>query len=329
LKILLTGAAGFIGSHTAERLLTRGDEVVGLDDFNDYYSPILKRHNIACAQNLRGFTLIEGDIRDRDLVEKLFRNNRFDAVIHLAARAGVRPSLKQPALYEAANVQGLLNLLEASVHHGKPYFLFASSSSVYGVSPRLPWREDDPVDCPISPYAITKRSGELLCYSYWRTYGLKSCALRFFTVYGPRQRPEMAISKFFRATLQGHSVTVYGDGSAKRDFTYVDDIVDGLIAALDRPMEHQIINLGGAHTTTILELIHKIGEVVGRKPEIVFEPTQPGDVPATWADSAKAEQLLGKTPTTSLKDGLKAQLDWINQNQQILGLSRPIQEIPL
>lgn len=296
MKILLTGAAGFIGSHTAERLLARGDEVVGLDDFNDYYPPAVKRSNIARSQTMRGFTLMEGDIRDAALVENLFRNNRFDAVVHLAARAGVRPSLQNPALYEAANVQGLLNLLEASIHHGKPYFVFASSSSVYGISPRLPWREDDAADCPISPYAITKRAGELLCFSYHQTYGLDTCSLRFFTVYGPRQRPEMAIAKFFRAILDGRPITIYGDGSARRDFTYVEDIVDGLLAALDRRFGHEIINLGGAHTVTVMEMVQAIGETTGRKPDIRFEAAQAGDVPATWADSSKARRLLGAAP---------------------------------
>lgn len=312
MKILLTGAAGFIGSHTSERLLERGDEVVGLDDFNDYYSPSLKRRNIARSQTMKGFTLIEGDIRDATLIENLFRNNRFDAVIHLAARAGVRPSIQDPALYEAANVQGLLNLLEASVHHGKPYFLFASSSSVYGISPRLPWREDDPADCPISPYAITKRAGELLCYSYHQTYDLNTCSLRFFTVYGPRQRPEMAIAKFFRANLEGKSITIYGDGSAKRDFTYVDDIVEGLLAALDRHFEHEIINLGGANTVSVLEMVKTIDQITGRQTEIRFDSTQAGDVPATWADSSKAMKLLGMAPKTSLMEGLHRYHQWLN-----------------
>ncbi|WP_257305580.1 NAD-dependent epimerase/dehydratase family protein [Geothrix campi] len=317
MKILVTGAAGFIGSHTVERLLDRGDEVVGLDDFNDYYDPTIKRRNIARAQTLRGFTLIEGDIRDEDLIEKLFHNNHFDAVIHLAARAGVRPSLKHPALYEAANVMGLLNLLEASVRHGKPYFVFASSSSVYGISPLLPWREDNPVDCPISPYAITKRAGELLCFSYHQTYSLDTCSLRFFTVYGPRQRPEMAIAKFFRAAFDGTPITIYGDGSAKRDFTYVEDIVDGLTAALDRRFQHEIINLGGAHTVTVLEMVKAIGEVSDRKLDIRFEPAQPGDVPATWADASKATKLLGMAPKTLLMDGLSRYHAWLKSNQYL------------
>ncbi|HLO69051.1 MAG TPA: NAD-dependent epimerase/dehydratase family protein [Holophaga sp.] len=316
-KVFLTGAAGFIGSHTAERLLERGDEVVGLDDFNDYYDPEIKRRNISRAQTLRGFTLIEGDIRDTDLINKLFKNNRFDCVIHLAARAGVRPSIANPALYEAANVQGLLNLLEASVHHGRPDFVFASSSSVYGVSPRLPWREDDPVDCPISPYAITKRAGELLCYNYHQIYGLNTCSLRFFTVYGPRQRPEMAIAKFFSAILEGHPIHVFGDGSARRDFTYVDDIVDGLVSAADHAFPNEIINLGGAHAVTVLELIEKIGRLTGREPKLIFGEPKPGDVPATWADPTRAQTLLGQTPHVSLDEGLERYYQWLQEMQQV------------
>lgn len=317
MKIFITGCAGFIGSHTTERLLSRGDEVVGLDDFNDYYDPAIKRANIVPSQMMKGFTLIEGDIRDTDLIEKLFRNNHFDAVIHLAARAGVRPSLKQPTLYEAANVMGLLNLLEASIKNSKPYFVFASSSSVYGISPRLPWREDDPVDCPISPYAVTKRAGELLCFNYHHTYGLNTCALRFFTVYGPRQRPEMAIAKFSRAILKGQDVTVFGDGSAIRDFTYVADIVDGLVSALDHHLDCEIVNLGGAHTVTVLELIQTLGQVLGKTPKLKYLETQPGDVPATWADATKAERLLGAAPRTSLNEGLIAYRNWLEESAMI------------
>ena len=311
MKIFLTGAAGFIGSHTAERLLARGDEVVGLDDFNDYYDPAIKRRNVARAQTLRGYTLVEGDIRDPDLIIKLFRSNKFNSVIHLAARAGVRPSITHPALYEAANVQGLLNLLEASVHHGLPDFIFASSSSVYGLSPRLPWREDDPADCPISPYAITKRSGELLCYNYHQLYGLRTCSLRFFTVYGPRQRPEMAIAKFFRAMLEGAPIEVFGDGTARRDFTYVDDIVDGLLASVDHAFAHEIINLGGARTITILDLIEKISRLTGRPRNVVFGTPKAGDVPTTWADASKAEVLLGMAPAVTLDEGLARYFHWL------------------
>lgn len=311
MKVLITGAAGFIGSHTAERLLARGDDVVCLDDFNDYYTPALKRQNVGKAQRMRGYTLIEGDIRNQSLVRSLLYNNHFDAIIHLAARAGVRSSLHNPTLYETANVMGLLNLLEAAVHSSKPYFLFASSSSVYGLSPRLPWREDDPVDCPISPYAITKRSGELMCYSYHKTYGLDTCALRLFTVFGPRQRPEMAISRFIRAMGNGEPVTIYGDGSARRDFTFVDDIVNGVVAALDRRFSHEIINLGGAQTTTVLQLVQTIGQVLGKAPILHFEPSQVGDVPVTWADVSKSRELLCLGPSTPLAAGLIRQVAWM------------------
>lgn len=320
MKILVTGAAGFIGSHAVEKLLLRGDEVVGLDDFNDYYDPQIKRRNVAKAQTLKGYTLIEGDIRDEVLVNNVMGNNRFDAIIHLAARAGVRPSIQNPGLYESANVLGLLNLLEASVKHGRPYFLFASSSSVYGISPNLPWREDDPVNAPISPYAITKRSGELLCYNYFYSYGLRSCSLRFFTVYGPRQRPEMAIAKFFRATINGDPIHIFGDGQAKRDFTYVDDIVDGLIASLDRKFECEILNLGGANSATVLDMIQAIGRTVGREQNIQFGPPQTGDVPVTWADTTKATKLLGKAPSTTLEEGLSKYYQWMLIHKDVLGL---------
>ena len=321
MRILVTGAAGFIGSHTVERLLERGDEIVGLDDFNDYYDPNIKRWNIRRAQGMRGFTLIHGDIRDHEMVHRILENNRFDAIIHLAARAGVRPSLQNPVLYETANVTGLLNLLEASVKHGKPYFVFASSSSVYGISPRLPWREDDPVDCPISPYAITKRSGELLCHSYAHVHGLQTCSLRFFTVYGPRQRPEMAIAKFFRAILQDEPVTIYGDGSALRDFTYIDDIVDGVVAAVDRPCRAEIVNLGGAHKAKVIDLIELIGKITMKSPKIQFLPEQAGDVPVTWADTAKAERLFGKSRSTGLEAGLRNYYKWLQEHHQVLGYS--------
>lgn len=313
MKIFLTGVAGFIGSHVAEQLLARGDDVVGLDDFNDYYDPAIKRRNVVNAQQQRGFTLIEGDVRDADLVDRLLKNNRFDAVIHLAARAGVRPSIKNPALYESANVLGLLNLLEASVKYGKPYFLFASSSSVYGLSPRLPWREDDPVDSPISPYAITKRAGELMCFSYHKTYDLRTCSLRLFTVYGPRQRPEMAIAKFFRGMAAGEPIPIYGDGKAVRDFTFVHDIVRGILAALDAPVACDVINLGGEHTTTVLDLTEKIGALLGVRPQYQFLPVQAGDVPATLADSSRARKVLGFAPGTSLDEGLSSYLRWLNE----------------
>jgi len=310
MKILVTGGAGFIGSHVVEALLRRGDDVTVVDDFNDYYDPAIKRRNLAAVLDHPSFRLVEGDIRDRALIEGLLQET-FEVVVHLAARAGVRPSLKDPVLYETVNVIGLLNLLEGAVKFGKPRFVFASSSSVYGLSPRLPWREDDPVDCPISPYAVTKRMGELLCYNYNHIHGLDTVALRFFTVYGPRQRPDMAIAKFTRAILQGDPITVFGDGSAIRDFTYVGDIVDGVLAAVERRFGFEIVNLGGAQSITVLELIQAVSRTVGREAELVFQDPFPGDVPATLADSAKAQRLLGLSPRTSIEDGLQRYLEWL------------------
>lgn len=311
MKILVTGGAGFIGSHLVEALLRRGDDVTVVDDFNDYYDPAIKRRNIAHLCGHPSFHLLEGDIRDRALIEGLLRRE-FEVVAHLAARAGVRPSLRDPVLYETVNVIGLLNLLEAAVKFGKPRFVFASSSSVYGLSPRLPWREDDPVDCPISPYAVTKRMGELLCYNYNHIYGLDTAALRFFTVYGPRQRPDMAISKFTRAILKGDAITVFGDGSAIRDFTYVGDIVDGVIAAVDQRFGFEIVNLGGAQSITVLDLIKAISRAVGQEAKLIFQDPFPGDVPVTLADNTKAQQLLGLAPRTSIEDGLKRYLEWLD-----------------
>jgi UDP-glucuronate 4-epimerase len=310
MKILVTGGAGFIGSHVVEALLRRGDQVTVVDDFNDYYDPAIKRRNLAAVLDHPSFRLVEGDIRDRVLIESLLEET-FEAVVHLAARAGVRPSLKDPVLYETVNVIGLLNLLEGAIKFGKPHFVFASSSSVYGLSPRLPWREDDPVDCPISPYAVTKRMGELLCYNYNHIHGLDTVALRFFTVYGPRQRPDMAIAKFTRAILHGEPITVYGDGSAIRDFTYVGDIVEGVLAAVDRRLGFELVNLGGAQSISVLELIQVVSCVVGRDARLVFQKPFPGDVPATLADSTKAKHLLGLSPQTTIEEGLRRYLEWL------------------
>src|SRR5918999_1364613 len=231
--VLVTGGAGFIGSHLTRRLLGRGDRVTVLDDFNDFYDPARKRENAAAFLAEPGYRLVEGDIRDEALVERLFGEGRFDAVVHLAARAGVRPSLKEPILYEDVNCIGTLRLLEAARRHGPATFLFGSSSSVYGINEKVPFAEDDPVDKPISPYATTKRAGELLCFNYHHLYGLRTACLRFFTVYGPAQRPEMAIHKFTDLLARGRPVPMYGDGGGRREYTCVDDIVDGLVATLD------------------------------------------------------------------------------------------------
>jgi UDP-glucuronate 4-epimerase len=258
--ILLTGGAGFIGSHVCERLLARGERVTVLDNFNDFYDPALKRANAAA---LRGARIVEGDIRDQVLVARLFAEGAFDAVIHFAAMAGVRPSLLDPLHYEDVNVRGTLVLLEAARKSGRPRFVFASSSSVYGDNERVPFRESDDIHKPVSPYAATKRAGELVCYTYHHLYGLPISALRFFTVYGPRQRPEMAIHKFVRAAFSGERVPFYGDGSTRRDYTYIDDIVDGVVRALDRCAGYEVYNLGESATTSLAELVQEVGRASG------------------------------------------------------------------
>jgi UDP-glucuronate 4-epimerase len=309
-RILITGGAGFIGSHLADRLLTRGERVVVLDDFNDFYDPGLKRANVAPHLGQSRYRLVDGDIRDRALVVRLFEEERFDAVLHFAARAGVRPSLAQPVLYEEVNCIGSLQLLEAAIAQGKPRFVFASSSSVYGINSKLPFAEDDPIERPISPYATTKRSGELLVYNYHYLHALPAICLRFFTVYGPRQRPEMAIARFIRSIDAGLPIPFYGDGSSRRDYTYVDDIADGVEAALESDIAFDIVNLGGAHPVNLADLVRAIEEATGRTAELDRQPDQPGDVPVTYASVAKAERLLGFRARVPLAEGLRRSVEW-------------------
>jgi UDP-glucuronate 4-epimerase len=318
--ILVTGGAGFIGSHLTRRLLARGDRVTVLDDFNDFYDPSRKRANVAETLELAGdagarFELTEGDIRDEALVDRLFAAGGFDAVIHLAARAGVRPSLQEPILYEDVNCIGTLRLLEAARRHGPKIFLFGSSSSVYGINEKVPFAEDDEVNQPISPYATTKRTGELLCYNYHHLYGFRTACLRFFTVYGPAQRPEMAIHKFTDLLARGASVTMYGDGGSLRDYTYVDDIVDGLVATLELAPGFEILNLGGADTTSLKDLVHWIAAELAVEPRIEYLPAQPGDVPITYADVSKAARLLGYSPKVPIREGLRRFVAWYLRRQ--------------
>lgn len=317
--VLVTGGAGFIGSHLTRRLLGRGDRVTVLDDFNDFYDPARKRANVAPfleheAKQER-YRLVEGDIRDAALVDELFAHGRFDAVVHLAARAGVRPSLQQPILYEDVNCIGTLRLLEAARRHGPEVFTFGSSSSVYGINEKVPFSESDPVDQPISPYATTKRAGELLCYNYHHLYGLKVSCLRFFTVYGPAQRPEMAIHKFTDLLARGEKVPMFGDGASRRDYTYVDDILDGLVAAMDLGPGFEILNLGGAETTALTDLIHGLAAELDVEPKIEYLPAQPGDVPITYADVGKAGRLLGYSPKVPIREGLRRFVAWYRQQQ--------------
>lgn len=307
MKVLVTGGAGFIGSQVCGALIARGDEVVVLDNFNDFYDPAIKRTN---AESLGETRIVEGDIRDVDLVAALFREHSFDAVIHLAAMAGVRPSLLDPLLYEDVNVRGTLVLLEQVRRNPAVKFVFASSSSVYGSNENVPFEETEDIHRPVSPYAATKRAGELVCYTFHHLYDIPITCLRFFTVYGPRQRPEMAIHKFVRMTLEGKAIPFFGDGSSRRDYTYIDDIVDGVVRSLDRCEGYEIYNLGEATTTSLAELVDLIKEACGVEPILDRQPNQPGDVPITYADVSKAREKLGYKPSMTVREGLKRFVAW-------------------
>lgn len=312
-KILVTGGGGFIGSHTTEALLARGDEVICLDNFNDYYDPARKRANVALFEGHPRYRLYEGDIRDAEATEALFAAERPDKVIHIAAMAGVRYSIQRPELYESVNVRGLLNTLEAARRHGVSNFVFASSSSVYGADSPVPFREDDPCNRPISPYAATKRAGELLCYTYHHLYGLPCTCLRFFTVYGPRGRPDMAPYLFTRWIFDGQPLKMFGDGNTYRDYTYIDDIVAGVVATVDADLPFEIVNLGNSQTVMLRDFIGIVEELVGRKANIVQMPPQPGDVPRTCADVSKARRLLGYDPQTPFTEGMARFVEWYRQ----------------
>jgi UDP-glucuronate 4-epimerase len=308
--ILVTGGAGFIGSHLVEALIKDGREVVVLDNFDDFYSPEVKRRNLEHVAGRPGLTLVEGDIRDQELVEKVFTTRPISVVVHLAARAGVRPSIQQPVLYCDVNVRGTAILLEACRSHGVGKFIFGSSSSVYGNNTRLPFSEKDDVARPISPYAATKRAGELLCATYHELYRLNVFALRFFTVYGPRQRPEMAIHKFARLVDRGLPVPRFGDGSTRRDYTYITDIINGVLRAIERVQGFEIINLGGSHTTSLTELIMLIERNLDHRAVVKEEAGQPGDVVATYADVDKARRLLGYEPRVPVEEGIQRFVEW-------------------
>lgn len=314
--ILVTGGAGFIGSHLSRRLLDRGDRITVLDNFNDFYDPARKRANVKPLIEEHGdaYRLVEGDIRDQELVESLFAPGDLDGVVHLAARAGVRPSLQQPILYEDVNCIGTLRLLEAARKHGPEVFIFGSSSSVYGINKKVPFAESDRVDQPISPYATTKRTGELLCYNYHHLYGMKISCLRFFTVYGPAQRPEMAIHKFTDLLARGEKIPMFGNGQSRRDYTYVSDIVDGVVATLDAEFGFEILNLGGADTTSLSDLVHWLAAELAVEPHIEYLPEQPGDVPITYADVSKASRLVGYSPKVPIREGLARFVAWYQEN---------------
>jgi UDP-glucuronate 4-epimerase len=313
---LVTGAAGFIGSHLVDALLARGERVVGIDNFDRFYDPEIKRRNIAPALSSDQFRLVEGDIRDRALMAELFASEQFEGVFHLAARAGVRPSIEDPLLYQSVNVEGTTVLLEAMRAAGCHRLVFASSSSVYGDSPTVPLRESDQVDNPISPYAATKKAGELLCYTYHHLFGFDVACLRFFTVYGPRQRPEMAIHKFTACIARGEELPMFGDGSTARDYTYIDDIIQGILAVEKRLAGYRIVNLGESATTTLKDLVAMIAENLGVAARTTTLPNQPGDVTITCADISVAREL-GYAPTTPIRDGIRHFVEWYREQNVI------------
>lgn len=312
MSILVTGAAGFIGSHLVERLLADGREVVGLDCFDDFYDPVIKERNLAAARDHAAFREVRGDLRDPGVLCGLPES--VDAVIHLAARAGVRPSIEDPALYASVNVLGTVAVLEWMRSRGIRDLVFASSSSVYGNRSQVPFSEADPVDRPISPYAATKRSGELLCHTYHHLFGTSVVALRFFTVYGPRQRPDLAIRKFARLMRDGETVPMFGDGSTERDYTYIEDILDGVTGALGFVQgpdpAYEIVNLGESRTISLRRMIDTLAEELDRRPVVRELPEQPGDVRRTFADVSKAAELFGYRPTTEFRDGIRRFLEW-------------------
>ncbi|MCK5321900.1 MAG: SDR family NAD(P)-dependent oxidoreductase [Candidatus Aenigmarchaeota archaeon] len=312
MKVLVTGGAGFIGFHVAKKLLERGDSVVVVDNFNDYYDVSLK---ISRAELIRksGAEIIKMDISDYEALEKIFRQHEFDKVCHLAAQAGVRYSMEYPFVYSKSNVLGTHNVLELCKEHGVKDVVLASSSSVYGNNKKVPFCEDDRVDNPISVYAATKKSNEELAYTYHHLYGLNCTCLRFFTVYGPWGRPDMALFKFTQLMLDDKDIPVFNHGNMKRDFTYIDDIVDGVIAAIDKPFPYEIINLARGECRTLLEYIDNLEKHLGIKAKIDMLPMQPGDVPQTHGDISKAKGLLEYEPEVSISEGVKKFVDWYRE----------------
>jgi UDP-glucuronate 4-epimerase len=317
MHILVTGGAGFIGSHLVDSLLHHGHAVTVVDNFDPFYDRGVKERNIAAHVGHPRWRLIEMDLRDDDAMHHLASIGQPDVIVHLAAKAGVRPSIENPIAYQEANVKGTQNLLEYSRSAGIQRFVFASSSSVYGVNPRVPWSEEDHVLEPISPYASTKVSGELLGHVYSHLYGIRFVALRFFTVYGPRQRPDLAINKFARLIKQGRPIPVFGDGGTRRDYTFIEDIVSGIRGAIDYDRtQYEVVNLGNNQTVSLNEMIEGLEEALGMKAEREVLPEQPGDVPQTWANIEKARRLFGYAPSTSFRTGVRRFVEWDNERQQ-------------
>jgi UDP-glucuronate 4-epimerase len=316
-EILITGGAGFIGSHLVDHLLAEGGwRITVVDDLNDFYSPEIKRANIAGHLADPNYKLVVADIRDEGRMASVFDETQFDSIVHLAARAGVRPSLAEPKLYAETNINGTLNLLELAKQHRIEQFVFGSSSSVYGINSKVPFSENDRIHQPISPYAATKAAGEFLCHTYSHLYGIRCVCLRFFTVYGARQRPDLAIHKFSKHITEGRPIQVFGDGTSRRDYTYVDDIIQGVRSAIDydRTM-YEIFNLGESQTTELSELIHLLEKNLDMHAIIDRQPMQPGDVPTTFADNSKSRELLGYNPTTKIADGIPKFVEWFRSSE--------------
>src|SRR3989440_3123424 len=317
-SILITGGAGFIGSHLVDHLMSEEDwRITVVDDFNDFYDPAIKRANIEPHISNSNFKLGEADIRDFYSLKEVFYEGRFDCVVHLAARAGVRPSLKEPRLYVETNINGTINLLELARENDVRQFVFGSSSSVYGENKKVPFSEDDPIFNPISPYAATKAAGELICHTFSHLYGMRIVCLRFFTVYGARQRPDLAIHKFAKLITEGKAIPVFGDGTTRRDYTYIDDIIAGVRAAIDyNQTNYEVINLGESRTVELRELISLLEKELGQRAQIDWQPLQPGDVPQTFADISKARRLLGYNPQTPIEEGIRRFVEWFKGSQK-------------
>jgi UDP-glucuronate 4-epimerase len=316
MRVLITGGAGFIAFHLAKALLRKKAEVILLDNFNDFYNPEIKRQNVRDLQASGPAPIHTVDILDRETLRRIFSEACPEVVVHLAAWAGVRPSLENPAIYSAVNVTGTVHLLELAKEFSTKCFIFGSSSSVYGGNQKVPFSENDPVDRPVSPYAATKRAGELLCHTYAHNFGMHITCLRFFTVYGPRQRPEMAIHKFAQLMFDGKEIPIFGSGESRRDYTYVEDIVAGILAAIEANPRYDIFNLGESQTITLIEMVRHLEDGLGKKALLRFLPDQPGDMEITYADIDRARRLLGYNPQKPFRDGIRLFAEWFKSRRQ-------------
>ncbi|MFO7711087.1 MAG: SDR family NAD(P)-dependent oxidoreductase [Candidatus Woesearchaeota archaeon] len=316
MKIAITGAAGFIGSSVAKELIERGDTVIGIDNLNDYYDPELKKARLESLEH-KNFHFYQEDITDYDALREIASNHKIDKILHLAAQAGVRYSIENPFSYQENNNKGTLNLLEICRHYNIPNFIFASSSSVYGGNKELPFSEDQDVSHPVSLYAATKKNGELMCYTYHHLYNINCRCLRFFTVYGPWGRPDMALFKFTRSILENKPIDVYNYGKMKRDFTFIKDIVQGVIAAIDNDYQYEIFNLARGEVVELMDYIKSLEEALGKKAQMNLMEIQPGDVPHTEADISKAQKMLAYAPKTSVKEGVQKFVEWYKEYYEV------------